>query len=246
MSGFMRTLGLLFLLTGLGCSQTLQSDLEEKEANELLWALSRAGLSGEKKDSGAGRWRVEVESGSMPAALRCLSEAGLPRRRHPGFKGVYEERGLVPDRLEARALYLSALQDELAATLEEVEGVERARVHASPPMRDPRRRQSAESGRASVLISHRSAKPPLSPDQVQRIISHAVQGIGTEQVAVVFVRSPERQQPGGAPQAMASPAPYRLGMIRPVVLALSLALALAAGLFALRRRMALGARRRVS
>jgi type III secretion protein J len=92
-----------------GCGTTLQSELSEREANEILLVLAEAGITGEKSGQGS-QWTIEVKQSDLSRAFLVLSAAGLPRPRHTGFLGVYKERGLVPGRMEEQALYLSALQ----------------------------------------------------------------------------------------------------------------------------------------
>jgi type III secretion protein J len=186
-----------------GCRVGLHSDLGEPEANQILVCLAQAGLAGHKERSGSGArpWSIRVAEADLPAAVQVLRAVGLPRAHHRGFKEVYAERGLVPGRLEERALFLSALQAEIAESLESVDGVISARVHATirPEQVSARLGSTLPVDRlsASVLITHgldAAGQVPLSEKAVQKIVANAIDGLQADQVAVVF-----------SPRALASP-----------------------------------------
>jgi len=197
------------LAAGAGCTTTLQGGLDEAEANEMILVLAEVGIEADKSEAGAGgRWRVQVDRGDLSRAWRALRAAGLPRPRHAGFREVYRERALVPGRMEEQAVYLSALQEEIAQTLETVEGVVSARVHVT--LRSASRLDKSRTGSsASVLLSFRLAAKgarPISEPAVQNLVAHAVVGLDPAQVAVVF--TPKRavelpgtpeEQPGSSP-----------------------------------------------
>ena len=226
---------LLLLVVWMGCQRSVQSDLDEREANEILLVLAEVGLSAEKRGGGPGGWRVDVDKGNVAQAFQAMAAAGLPRKRHPGFRGVYKERGLVPDRLEAQALFLSALQDELASTLEGIKGVISARVHASiPAQKRSGRHQEAGESRASVLVTHWGDTPPLSREDVRHLVANAVEGLDQERVAVLFVAQ-ERKPMAARLQVENS---FGLAGIRPFVLALAAFLALAGVYMVFRKRLA--------
>jgi len=216
-----------------GCSTTLQSELSEREANEILLVLAEAGITGEKGGQGS-QWTVEVEHSDLSRAFLILSAAGLPRPRHTGFLGVYKERGLVPGRMEEQALYLSALQEEISKTLESVEGVVSARVHVTA--RPEKRISKAETPAptASVLIGYHAGineQPPISSDEVKKIVAHAVVGLERDQVMVVF--SPKRKVtvPAAVTRTGDSKALLRIAAVALAVLAFC-----ASAFFFLRRR----------
>ena len=215
-----------------GCHSALQGGLEESAANEMLLVLAEAGVAGRKERSGSGdrTWTVIVPEDELSLAWRVLHGAGLPRTRHAGFRTVYAERGLVPGRLEERALFLSAMQEEIAETLESVEGVVSARVHAAVRAeRSGYRRLGENADRpdptAAVLIVYLPGPdgvPPLSEEEVKKIVTNAVDGLEPGRVAVVFtprrpVRLPGQDSDRGG---SASSGPMRLASV--VIAALAL------------------------
>lgn len=224
-------LSVWFVLSG--CGTTLQSELSEREANEILLVLAEAGITGEKSGQGS-QWAVEVEHSNLSRAFLLLSSAGLPRPRHTGFLGVYKERGLVPGRMEEQALYLSALQEEISETLESVEGVVSARVHVTSRPEKRISKTEAPAPTASVLIGYHpgsDAQPPISPDEVKKIVAHAVVGLERERVMVVF--SPKRKV---AVPAVASRAADSRGLLRIAAVALAVLAFCASAFFFMRKR----------
>ncbi len=187
---------MLVVAAAAGCQSQLHSQLDEDEANRILLVLAAAGLGGEKSCAGteAGACTVSVPDEQLARAVQATRAAGLPRTRHAGFSAVYRERGLVPGRLEERALFLSALQEELNETLEAIEGVVSARVHATVPVAPAGRRHLGQAAAervvsAAVLLGYRpgaEGEPPLAAAAVQRLVAKAIDGLEPERVEVVF------------------------------------------------------------
>ncbi len=215
-----------------GCGTTLQGGLSEGEANEILLVLAGADIAGKKVSQG-GEWAVEVADSDLSRAFRVLNAAGLPRPKHTGFLGVYRERGLVPGRMEEQALYLSALQEEISKTLESVEGVASARVHVTA--RAEKKFQKAEAPpTASVLIGYHpdaGARPPISADEVKKIVANAVVGLARDRVAVVFSKKRKVAVP-----AAAAPTGGSDGLLRLAAAALAALAFCVSAFFFLRRR----------
>lgn len=182
-----------------GCTATLQGGVDEPEANQMILVLAEAGIDADKSESGAGGgWRVQVDRCDLSRAWRTLRAAGLPRPHHAGFREVYQERALVPGRMEEQAVYLSALQEEIAQTLETVEGIVSARVHVT--LRPASRLDKSRTGSsASVLLSFRPGPQgarPISEPAVQDLVAHAVEGLQPARVAVVFTPKRAVELPG--------------------------------------------------
>jgi type III secretion protein J len=180
-----------------GCNVELQGDLEEGEANEMILALAYQGIVAEKTKESSGSkssWTVHVSKEEVTTAWKVLQASGLPRPRHEGFRSVYKERGLVPGKMEEKALYLSALQEEIAKTIETVEGVCSVRVHATVADSKKRHNLEPEKASASVLVSYYqndSSPLPISKDEVKKIVANAIDGLSSSDVAVVF--TPKKQ-----------------------------------------------------
>jgi len=181
-------IGILYLPA---CTCVLQEGIDEREANEIILALAESGIHAEKvhrESKSESRFAVKVLDREFPQAWRVLQAAGLPRPKHEGFRNVFNERGIIPGRMEEQALFLSALQEEIARTLESVEGVVSVRIHTSVYSKNEMG-QNALPPTASVLIGYQSSpneKLPLSEQAVRKIVANAVVGLEVDRVAVVF------------------------------------------------------------
>ncbi len=186
----------LFAIPLCGClSRELQTGLDEQEAQEICVALNQNGLdaraSREKaaEQNAAPKWTVTVRGGddNLVLAWRILKENGLPRQKVKGFEDVYASTGMIPTATEEKAKLLLALSGELTRTLKSVAGVTDARVQVVLPENSPLLDKSQWSPpTASVLVKHRWARPPLSEDEVKRLVARGVEGLQPENVAVVF------------------------------------------------------------
>lgn len=175
------------------CRETIEQDLDRREASEILARLSAHGIGADRvAGRDASTQAVQVDSSDRDRAVRVLAQEGLPRRRHDGFKAAYREKGLVAGKWEEQGRFLSALQEELAETLEAVEGVLAARVHLAPPADGGRAgAEAASPASAAVLIAFRkdaTDATPIAASDVQRLVAHAYPGLTPERVAVVFSR----------------------------------------------------------
>jgi type III secretion protein J len=194
---------LLILVAGLasGCTEPIYHGLDEKEANEMVVVLEQHGLEAGKEIDPAGEntWMVKVPSAARVRAWKVLQVEGLPRPEVSGFSAFYPSGGLVPTASEERVLLQYSTAQELRKTLLAVDAVVAARVNLVLPEKPRVRLQTTviEPPRASVLIKyHPSQKaPPLSEDEVKRLIAGGVEGLSTENVEVIFTRSTRSARP---------------------------------------------------
>lgn len=182
-----------------GCQTEIQHGLTEKEANEILVLLERRGIATTKSREEGGRevtWKISVPKAHAANAAMLLKENELPRPREAGFE-MFQRGSLIPTATEERAMFLKALSGELSRTLSSVDGVLDSRVHINIPQKD----ELADPGNrpkpsASVLLKYRvpaavadsgkKPEPPLSVEEVQALVSRAVQDLEPDNVSVVM------------------------------------------------------------
>ncbi len=202
---------------GAGCSSTIQHDLDERAANEVLTALEKIGIgtqkihaSGSAGGGSEGGFSIRVAQADASRALDLLRSLGLPRVRRHGFTEVYGRPSLIPSASEERARYLDALGGEIERTLETVEGVVAARVHLVLAETDPLAIDGKPHvpARAAVLLKARTGRPPLAETEVQRLVAGSVPGLDPAAVAVVVTASQDAVETGGG--AMAAVGPFRV------------------------------------
>jgi type III secretion protein J len=230
----------VFALLGVcGCQVEILHDISESEANQVVAALQRSGLSAHKEriEQGSGAtYTISVNRSDAPTAWSVLRQKNLPRPKEQGLGEVFGEVGLVPTRTQERALLRHALAGEVARTLNSIDGVRQARVHIVLPERDPLAASPSERSprpRASVLLKV-DTSVVLSENDVQRIVAGSVERLTPDAVNVVFSRSEAPQTSSSPDHAAPTVAlgPFRVAQRSktPLTIALVLAVALIVGL----------------
>ncbi|MET3444981.1 EscJ/YscJ/HrcJ family type III secretion inner membrane ring protein [Ralstonia pickettii] len=188
-----RLLGVLMALACLfglaGCEQELYTGLSEVEVNEMVAALSSAGISGQKLvQDGQGQegrtWTLTVDQADMGPSLAVLRAQGLPRPRLASLGQVFQKQGLVATPAEERVRYIYGVSQELSRTLLDVDGVMLAHVHVVIPENDPLA-DKAKPASAAVYIRYRpgvnlTAMAPMVKD----LVAHSIEGLSYDNVSL--------------------------------------------------------------
>lgn len=182
--------GLLLGLLAYGCQTAVLHGLSEQEANQVIAILQQQGIIATKQidNPEANTWKVTVPRRDAVKVWGVLQEYRLPSPPVRRFKDVFGKGKLVVTPMEEKALFLEALQGEIAHTLESVAGIISARVHVVIPEPDITGQVQGEA-KASVMMEYRpdpAGQAPLRPDEAQRLVANAVQGLKPENVAVVM------------------------------------------------------------
>lgn len=185
-------LTLVFLLSCSGKVELLQG-VSESEANEALAALIDAGIPAGKLPGKEGTVGIEVESFEVARAIAILRSEGLPKERYAKMGEVFRKEGLISSPLEERARYLWALSQELSATISQIDGVIKARVHVVLPERgsggDPVLPSSA-----AVFIKHKSGVVlDDSLIQIKKLVANSIPGLAVDKVTVILLPSSVRK-----------------------------------------------------
>lgn len=171
-----------------GCQQELYSGLDENEANQIVALLIDAGIGASKENienrDGAAAWQVSVDSGEMSAALNMLSAHGLPRRRLASLGDVFQQRGLVATPAEERVRYIYGISQELARTLENVDGVVVARVQVVIPENDPLSEKVKPSSAAVYLKYQPGVDLRAMSPMVKDLVAHSIEGLSYDNVSL--------------------------------------------------------------
>ncbi|HWR50350.1 MAG TPA: hypothetical protein VN428_04545 [Bryobacteraceae bacterium] len=189
-----------------GClSSELQTGLTEPEAQEIIVLLKQNGIAAYPVRAAAAgadhnaapAWTVRVKGGdrNVVAAWQVLQENGLPRQRVKGLEEVFSGGGMIPTAGEEKARLLLALSGEMSRMLKAVSGVVDARVQVVLPENSPLLDRSQWSPpTASVLVKYRGGQPPLSEDEVKRLVSRGIEGLQPDNVAIVYKKVPAAPQ----------------------------------------------------
>ncbi len=180
----------LIVLTQSGCQVELFRTLSEGDANRVYRELERSGIEVKKTvtDKRKGFFGIEVARGQASRALEILRSKDLPRRSHRGFGLVTEGGNLLPSPRRERLKYHIALAGELEETLENLPGVQYARVHFALPRQTGialGNGPAPSAQRASVVLKVQEKLFQLAPKDVQALVAGALPDIKPEAVSVV-------------------------------------------------------------
>jgi type III secretion protein J len=230
-----RAAPLLALLLA-ACTTTLERDLDEAQADEVVVALGEHGIGATKEpERGGAGFSIVVAEGDVASALAVLQSEGLPRTDAPGIAEAYAEPSLIPTAGEERARLAQALGADLARSIEALAGVHRARVHVGLP--DPSALPldaRPEHAVASVLVQ-RAPGADLDEAAIRSLVAGAVPGLAPEHVTIVTSDAPApdahavplaRIGPLSVTQSSATPLRMLLGAMLSVNVVLAAAVAL--------------------
>ncbi|TSE02918.1 EscJ/YscJ/HrcJ family type III secretion inner membrane ring protein [Mesorhizobium intechi] len=169
------------------CSVELYSNLNQRQANEIVATLMRHGIAAQREAGKDGKMTVSVQKGRFAEAMAILDESGLPKQEFQTLGDVFKRGGLVSSPVEERATMIYGLSQELSQTISDIDGVLSARVHLVLPENDPLRQQLVPSS-ASVFIRHRASVPmnELIP-QVKMLVAKSIAGLTYDNVSITLI-----------------------------------------------------------
>ncbi|ACP23737.1 type III secretion component, RhcJ protein (plasmid) [Sinorhizobium fredii NGR234] len=190
----------LIVVTLQACSVDLYTNLDEREANEMVATLLSKGIAAGRVVQKDGKLTVTVDENEFSEAVTALNMAGLPKQKFATLGSVFQQEGLVASPVQERAQMIYALSEELSRTVSEIDGVLSARVHVVLPDNDPLQRNAIPAS-ASVFIRHEAGLDvnPLIP-RIKTLVANSISGLTYEKVSVVPVASQRAREPvaGGA------------------------------------------------
>ena len=161
----------------------LFTDMEAKDAGDVVAKLNEEKVQYEVQETDRGV-TVLVSSKDVHAVRLNLATQGLPRG-HKGFE-IFDDSKLGVTEFQNKVNYLQALQGELTRTIEQIEAVERARVHIVLA-EDSLYKKNEKPATASIMLKLRPEQE-LSKKEIKGIVNlaaHSVQGLLPENITVI-------------------------------------------------------------
>ncbi|WP_181705355.1 type III secretion system inner membrane ring lipoprotein SctJ [Chthonobacter rhizosphaerae] len=179
----------VFALALAGCQVELHTKLTENDANQILAVLMSNGVDAAKVASGEDGFTITVPKDDTLRAIALLQDVGLPRETMVSIGKVFEKSGIMSSPFEERVRYIYALGEEVAHTLQQIDGVVTARVHIVLP-EAPQLGQPVRPSSAAVFVKHHpSVDLDFFVPQIRRLVSSSIEGLSYEAVTVVLTAS---------------------------------------------------------
>jgi type III secretion protein J len=195
----------------------LINSVSEAEANEALSALLEGGIKAAKLPGKEGTVSLDVAEDEVAKAIAILRTEGLPRERYAKMGEVFRKEGLISSPLEERARYIWALSQEISATVSQIDGVIKARVHVVLPEHSAGGDPSLPSS-AAVFIKHKAGvNLEESVPQIKRLVANSIPGLSGEKVSVILIASSGREaESDSKPSTSSTEAPAAAVSSKPV------------------------------
>jgi type III secretion protein J len=178
-------ISLLILISG--CTdQVLYSSLSERDANEIVALLYNKGIPVTKKANNDNTYSISTMKKSFSQAIELLRKNGLPKNHFESLGEVFKKEGFVSSPLEERARLNYAQSQELARTIESIDGVLLARVHLAIPEDNDMLEKNKPSS-ASVFLKHRRGLDLSDREsQIKALIVNSIEGLPYKNVTVAM------------------------------------------------------------
>jgi len=162
--------------------QVLFRDLEPDDVVTIENKLTSASIPSKQGEDGMS---ILVPAKNVHKARLLLASEGLPRKKSKGY-GLFDEQKLGATEFEQQINYRRALQNELARSIMEIEGIVATRVHLSIP-KPTLFTERQKPTKASVLLSLHSPTNVKEKqiDGIIHLVAWAVEGLEPENVAIV-------------------------------------------------------------
>ncbi|MCP9233471.1 MAG: EscJ/YscJ/HrcJ family type III secretion inner membrane ring protein [Mesorhizobium sp.] len=180
------------------CKTDLYTQLQEREANEMLALLEDNGVAAIRVVAKDGTSTIQVDEKLLAFSINLLNAKGLPRQSFKNLGEIFQGSGLIASPTEERARYVYALSEELSRTISDIDGVFSVRVHVVLPHNDLVRAGATPSS-AAVFIRH-DAKTNVAAllPKIKMLVADSIEGLSYDKVEVVLVpveRSAHEQRP---------------------------------------------------
>lgn len=178
-------LAALLLLGGCSNKVTLYSNIDERQANIMIALLERMGIPCDKTVGADNKVTVLVDNHNFPVAVDILTLFSYPEQHSTAMEMLMKNQSLVSTPSSEQRRYILAKADELANTIERVNGVVSAQVFIVLGEQNPDTGE-AKPASASVFIKYRAdTSIERNIPKIKDLVFNSVLGLELENVSVV-------------------------------------------------------------
>lgn len=204
MKRFIYSLFFLIFLAACTTDQSIVSNVDERDANEIIVFLASKGISAikiEAPSSGAGAagtpsnlYNISVPENQSTQSMALLNQYGLPRKQGTNLLALFAGGGLVSSDREETIRYQAGLAEQLSNTIRKMDGVLDANVQISFPPQEtvPTPGAIPQKTTAAVYVKHQGVMEDPNNHmevKIKRLMSGSVNGLSFEDVAVISDRA---------------------------------------------------------
>ena len=161
----------------------LFTNMETKDAGEVAAKLKEDKINYEVQENKQGT-TILVPSDKVHETRLSLATEGLPRGQK-GFE-IFDDSKLGVTEFQNKINYLQALQGELTRTIEQIDAVQKARVHIVLP-EDSLYKKNEKPATASIMLMLKPNQE-LQKKEIKGIVNlaaHSIQGLQPENITIV-------------------------------------------------------------
>jgi type III secretion protein J len=152
----------------------------------MVALLYNRGITATKRSNSDNTFSVSTNHQVFSKAIELLRSNGFPKNNFESLGDVFKKEGFVSSPLEERARLNYAQSQELARTIESIDGVLLARVHLAIP-EDSDLNENRQPSSASVFLKHKRGLDLSDREsQIKALIVNSIEGLPYENVTVAM------------------------------------------------------------
>ncbi len=198
-------ISIAFIFAGCESNQSIVSNVQEREANEIVVFLASKGIAAQKvlvtaEGAAAGTataamWNIFVDKNKAVEAMALLNSNGLPKLRGTTLLELFKKSGLMTSDKEETIRYQAGIEEELENTIRKIDGVLDADVKISFPTSSEATLAGTEQSqkiKAAVYVKHQGVLD--DPNQhleskIKRLVAGSVDLVSYEDVSIISDKS---------------------------------------------------------